>query len=137
MELKAIRGGDIHAAVEFRRPANGEYPEDTDYYLKSEADKVIKELKAQKAQAEDDCAYWKAKVQRERHHKFKRCLDKAKWCKAELEILMMWWCNAEPGMLVSTWEFKIEHYKKWHKRGLELAEQFNPNSTAPKENNNG
>lgn len=28
-------------------------------YFKSEADKVIAELKAQKAQAEDDCAYWK------------------------------------------------------------------------------
>ena len=33
-----------------------------DAYLKSEADKVIAELKAQKAQAEDDCAYWKAKA---------------------------------------------------------------------------
>lgn len=31
-------------------------------YLKSEADKVIAELKAQKAQAEDDCAYWKTKA---------------------------------------------------------------------------
>lgn len=30
-------------------------------YIKSEADKVIAELKAQKAQAEDDCAYWKKK----------------------------------------------------------------------------
>ena len=28
-------------------------------YLKSEADKVITDLKAQKAQAEDDCVYWK------------------------------------------------------------------------------
>ena len=29
--------------------------------IKSEADAVIKELKAQKAQVEDDCAYWKKK----------------------------------------------------------------------------
>ena len=54
-----------------------------DVYLKSEADKVIAdleeshkkevgqllieiaELKAQKAQAEDDCAYWKAKAKGE------------------------------------------------------------------------
>lgn len=35
------------------------------YYLKSEADNVIAELKAQKAQAEDDCAYWKAKAKGE------------------------------------------------------------------------
>ena len=34
-------------------------------YLKSEADAVIKELKAQKAQAEDDVAFWKAKVKGE------------------------------------------------------------------------
>lgn len=61
MELRAIRGGDIHDAVEFRRPANGEYPEDTEYYFKSVADNVISELKAQKAQAEDDCVFWKKK----------------------------------------------------------------------------
>ena len=47
-----------------------------------------------------------------RHHKYKRCLA------------MAWWCSAELGMLVSTWEFKIKHYKKWHKRWLELAEKF-------------
>ncbi len=34
----------------------------SDVYLKSEADKVIAELKAQKAQAEDDVAFWKAKA---------------------------------------------------------------------------
>ena len=46
------------------------------------------------------------------HHKYKRCLAIA------------WWCSAELGMLVSTWESKIKHYKKWHKRWLELAEKF-------------
>ena len=25
---------------------------------------------------------------------------------------------------ISTWEFKIKHYKKWYKRWLELAEKF-------------
>ena len=45
-------------------------------------------------------------------HKYKRCLA------------MAWWCSAELGMLVSTWEFKIKHYKKWYKRWLELAEKF-------------
>ena len=99
-------------------------------YLKSEADKVITDLKAQKAQAEDDCVYWKTMsrkcaddnevmtkqrteaLKRERHHKYKRCLAMAGWCSAEL------------GMLISTWEFKIKHYKKWQKRWLELAEKF-------------
>ena len=43
-----------------------------EFYLKYEADKVIAEkdaeiaeLKAQKAQVEDDCAYWKAKAKGE------------------------------------------------------------------------
>ena len=46
------------------------------------------------------------------HQKYKRCLAMAMWCSAEL------------GMLVSTWEFKIKHYKKWQKRWLKIAEKF-------------
>ena len=68
----------------------------TDYYLKSEADKVSA------------------------RHKYKRCLAMAMWCSAEL------------GMLVSTWEFKIKHYKKWQKRWLKIAEKFKE-AKAPKE----
>jgi hypothetical protein len=44
--------------------------------------------------------------------KYKRCLA------------MAWWCSAELGMLVSTWESKIKYYKRWQKRWLELAEKF-------------
>lgn len=33
----------------------------TEYYLKSDADKVINELKGTIAQLEDDAAYWKTK----------------------------------------------------------------------------
>ena len=46
------------------------------------------------------------------HHKYKRCLA------------MAWWCSAELGMLVSTWESKIKHYKKWQKRWLKIAQKF-------------
>ena len=76
----------------------GPHPTDhtlTEYYLKSESDKVIAE-----------------KDKELRHQKYKRCLA------------MAWWCSAELGMLVSTWESKIKHYKKWQKRWLELAEKF-------------
>lgn len=66
MELKAIKGGDIHDAVEFHRPANGEYPEDTEYYLKSEAYKVL---------AEKD-----AEIRRLRRALYKAC---ANWAKCE------------------------------------------------------
>jgi len=45
-------------------------------------------------------------------HKYKRCLA------------MAWWCSAELGMLVSTWQSKIKYYKRWQKRWLKLAEKF-------------
>ena len=46
------------------------------------------------------------------HNKYKRC------------VAMAWWCSAELGMLVSTWESKIKHYKKWQKRWLKIAQKF-------------
>ena len=95
-ELKAYKG-DVYI------PVYGSIA-DSQVYLKSEADNVIAELKAQKAQAEDDCAYWKTMsrkcaddnevmakqradaFKRERHHKYKRCLAMAKICEDEAEI---------------------------------------------------
>jgi hypothetical protein len=77
-ELKAI---DVDKMADVRSLSG-------QFYLKSEADKVIA------------------------RHKYKRCLA------------MAWWCSAELGMLVSTWESKIKHYKKWQQRWLELAEKF-------------
>ena len=94
-----------------------------DVYLKSEADKVISEKDAYIAELKN----YADEVNKDfdlvdnqnerllkivRHNKYKRCLA------------MAWWCSAELGMLVSTWESKIKHYKKWHKRWLELAEKF-------------
>lgn len=119
-----------------------------EFYLKYEADKVIAdleeshkmeveqllmeiaELKAQKAQAEDDCAYWKMSegnavnamheteeacmllTKSERHQKYKRCLAMAMWCSAEIGTLAFF-CGP-----------RINYYKRWQKRWLELAEQF-------------
>ena len=37
------------------------YIGDGEYYTRTDADAVIKELKAQKAQAEDDSVFWKKK----------------------------------------------------------------------------
>ena len=125
----------------------------TEFYLKSEADKVIAdleeshkmeveqllieiaELKAQKAQAEDDCAYWKTMsrkcsddnevmakqraeafkqrteaLNRERHHKYKRCWTMAKMC----GIMSAF----EDGEWYAKW------INKWYKRWCELAEKF-------------
>lgn len=113
---------------EYRGPLSNEM---RPYYLKSEVDAVIAELKAQKAQAEDDCAYWKmsegnaANAMHEteeyamqlykeaRHNKHKRCLAMAMWCDAE-----GCWYENQGEDIKASWFFKWEH--KW----LELAEKF-------------
>jgi hypothetical protein len=104
------------------------------YYLKSEADAVIAELKAQKAQAEDDCAYWKmnegnaANAMHEteeyamqlykeaQHHKYKRCLAMAGLCSS---YRFAWSFIPEDDEV-----HKSNFYKKWELRWLELAEKF-------------
>lgn len=104
-----------------------------EFYLKYEADAVIKELKAQKAQAEDDCAYWKmsegnavnAMHETEeyamqlynelRHHKYKRCLAMAKWCDTKGD----WYYS-----LGESFRNRVDFYIKWRDKWLELAEKF-------------
>ena len=89
-------------------------------YLKSEADKVIAEKEAEIAELKEQVHDYalgsyvmQAMAEKEaRHDKYKRCLA------------MAYWCSAELGMLVSTWESKIKYYKRWQKRWLELAEKF-------------
>ena len=67
------------------------------YYLKDEADKVI------------------------RHQKYKRCLDNAKWCftKSNYHFVL-----ARHGEDAKENNRKSILYSKWHKRWLELAEVF-------------
>ena len=109
-----------------------------EFYEKSEADKVISEkdaeiaeLKAQKSQAEDDCAYWKmnhgnaANAMHEteeyamqlykeaQHNKHKRCLAMARWCERKRIDAATFRIPREK------WDF----YDKWYKRWLELAEE--------------
>lgn len=92
-------------------------------YINDDVDKVIAELKALKAQAEDDCAYWKSKAQRERHSNYKRCLAMAKWC----ELGIAYWDDDEQE---GGWEYiKLRHCIRWQKRWLELAEKFKPNKS--------
>lgn len=119
----------------------------TRVYIKDEVDKVIAdleeshkkevgqllieivELKAQKAQAEDDCAYWKSMakknaadnsvmakqrteaLKRERYHKYKRCLEMAKLCHWKMGVFIYK-------------EEKSNFYNRWHKRWLKIAELF-------------
>ena len=100
-----------------------------EYYARIDVDNVIAEMKALKAQAEDDCAYWKMRhrnaenamheteeacmylTKSERHQKYKRCLAMAKLCEFDMEQ----WVEGS---------LRWQRRKNWHKRWLELAEKF-------------
>lgn len=96
------------------------------YYLKSEADKVIADKDAEiadlieknKRLANKDMIMASETIKgvfnELNQQKFKRCLDKAKWCKAEQ--------YAYPSF--GTESPKEKWWQKWHKRWLELAEKF-------------
>lgn len=108
-------------------------------YLKSDADKVIAELKEQIGVLEHQACKMNCmtvKLYNEAcddliHQKYKRCLTMAKWCKYKIDTI-------ENGYMVSSIESrygvmttcppdcnpKFSFYSKWHKRWLELAEKF-------------
>ena len=96
----------------------------TEFYLKFEADKVISEKDAkilaldaevfkQKHHAKlffDERNYAETQL---RHHKYKRCLAMAKWCRT----------SAQYDMRLSAFKYS-ERYWKWYKRWLAIAEKF-------------
>lgn len=114
------------------------YIGDSEYYTRTDADAVIAEKDAkilaldaevfkQKHHAKlflDERNYAETQL---RHHKYKRCLAMAKWCKLEQERIELIECqditDDDFNKLVKGF------YKKWHKRWLKLAEKFKPNST--------
>ena len=114
---------------------------DDDYYLKSDADKVIAELqeklKEQTSIAEEGwkeagiyhTSYAEAvkelyeKNKEARHHKYKRCLAMARWCR----YWAGYWETCEPSDC-SMFIVKARYYRKWRKRWLELAEKFKHNN---------
>ena len=116
-------------------------------YLKSEADKVIAELKAQKAQTEDDCDFWKTMAQknaednavmakqraeafeRSHHHKYKRCLAMRNMCRyaqySYSYLMENEGCKIRPNNIdFRRYNKKYHFYIRWRKRWMKLAEQF-------------
>lgn len=104
-----------------------------DYYLKSEADEYIGELKKERdwlakdrAQAYDDLekrAQLNIKQEESiRHQKYKRCLAMAKECvygEIKLKRVKMRDMNNH-----QFWQFDNDYWQKWNNRWLELAEKF-------------
>ena len=113
----------------------------TEFYFKSDADKVIADLEEShkkeveqllmeivelKADYKEACDRLQTanlikdeQLAATRHHKYKRCLGMAKWCSeriARIEKDYAFWQYGK--------DYAQNFYKKWHKRWLELAEVF-------------
>jgi hypothetical protein len=92
-------------------------------YLKSEADKVIADLKADYKEACDRLQTANLikdeQLAATSHQKYKRCLNKAEWCEercARYDVL-----QERTGF---SWRREIDFYFRWSQRWLELADQF-------------
>lgn len=107
-------------------------------YLKYEADEVIAELEKEVEQLlilNCEQAYAANRLrdsmeQALRHHKYKRCLDKAELCEAmyDKEDAKVNGCGA-------SWEYiskEMKYWERWRWRWEALAEKFKHNSTAQK-----
>ena len=94
-----------------------------DYYLKSEADKVIAEKDKEIAELKEQVHYYaqglyvmQARAEKEaRHQKYKRCLAMARWCMARYNE----WAAYYP----TTTTRKMKFLDKWEKRWRELAKE--------------
>ena len=107
---------------------------ETEFYLKSEADKVIAEKDAEIAElkkksdlykrgweeADKNNAYLYAQL---RHNKYKRCLGIAAVCFEKSYSTTLVKYDKESG-------YRLNFYDWWGKRWLELAEKFKPNKEA-------
>ena len=127
-ELKAVHAFDVYEA--YTKTGDDDAAQ---VYLKSEADKVIADKDAkilaldaevfkQKHHAKlffDERNYAETQL---RHHKYKRCLDKAEMCKARYDEE-----DAKVNGSGASWEYiskEMKYWERWRNRWLELAEQF-------------
>lgn len=91
------------------------------FYRKPEVDKVIEYLQNQLALSRTSSIESLAKAQHEaRNNKHKRCLAMANWCAAECVVNQ----NTYKKYFTHKSEFRIEHFRKWYFRLLELSEKF-------------
>jgi hypothetical protein len=81
-------------------------------YLKSEADKVIAELKESVNGLILD-NYLKDKETR--HNKYKRCLNKAEWCDTKAD----WYYGIGRSL-----RCRVDFFIKWRDKWLKIAEKF-------------
>lgn len=91
--------------------------DETEFYLKSEVDKLIAELNMRICDCDEDFEIANNQNQRllkiVRHQKYKRCLAMAEWCDTEVGI-----ADTDGDYEDMLW------YQKWHQKWLELSEKF-------------
>jgi len=124
-ELKAFESERIYWAVEQVEREAGDidnlHLDDNLFYIKSEADKVISELKDKALQYkvlnEEHCRDLNTQEQffakQIAHQKYKRCLAMARLCNEK-------WLVHNFAEIPT----KLGFYDKWRKRWLKIAEQF-------------
>jgi hypothetical protein len=82
-------------------------------YLKSEADNVISQLKEGAKNLILDNYLKDREI---KHHKYKRCLGIAGWCRARYNLWPVCFSTAPTR--------KMKFFDKWEKRWMELAKKF-------------
>lgn len=121
-ELKAV-----HAYILDEIEVVGSRSNGGEYYLKSEADKVIAELEEKLKNSRNARKYWRKEYLIEYkeclHHKYKRCMAMERIAKDDWHLHNSFYAMGHR-------EFekrKCEFYEKWHKRWLKLDEKFKTN----------
>ena len=111
-ELKVIHAYTFDEVEVISVRCNGD-----DYYLKSEADKLIAELNMRICEGDEDFEIANNQIKRlikiVRQQKYKRCLAMAEWCDTEVGI-----ADTDGNYEDMLW------YQKWYERWMKLAEQF-------------
>ena len=109
---------------------NNEY---TEFYLKSEADKLIAELNMRICEWDEDFEIANSQINRllkiVRHQKYKRCLAMSEQYKESLRLMRLYevtdeYWNLEPGQDAEYFRKKGDFYSTWRKRWLKLADKF-------------
>ena len=97
------------------------------FYLKSEADKVIaeKDAEIEKLDAIGKRNQIAAQTLRKKmvHHKYRRCLDNAWWCRRSSNAYAWSASNLRGWKIAVYYDKKAELYRRWCKIWLELAKE--------------
>lgn len=114
-ELKTVSSGEIYDIIEYEDCSRT----DDLYYPKQEADKVIAELEDKLRHLPMMAALLETDKDELRYQKYKRCLDKAKWCDERIARYQLQ--QAVQGIL---WQSEIKFYRRLKDKFIEISKLF-------------